>query len=49
MIYGDSIYAKFVASNIYGVSPESNSGNGATVVVVPDPPINLVKNVLSSS
>jgi len=49
LTYGDSIYAKLVASNIYGVSPESNSGNGATVVVTPDPPINLVKNSILSS
>ena len=43
--YNDSIWARVIATNIFGDSQESNSGNGAVVYVVPDAPINLVKNI----
>jgi hypothetical protein len=39
--WGSSIYAKVIASNVYGDSPESNEGNGAIITTNPDPPINL--------
>jgi hypothetical protein len=47
--YGDNIYAKLLATNIFGDSPVSNSGGGATVVVVPDAPIDLIKDTTVSS
>jgi len=43
--YGSSIFAKIVATNIKGDSIESNAGNGAIIVTIPDPPINLVENL----
>jgi len=39
--FGDSIFAKVVAINYYGESLESDAGNGAIIVFVPDSPINL--------
>lgn len=40
----DSVYAKVIATNYFGDSPESLSGNGALIFLVPDPPSNLAKN-----
>ena len=45
LAYADSIWCKVTAHNIFGSSPESNSGNGAVVYVVPDAPVNLVQNM----
>jgi hypothetical protein len=42
--FGNSIFAKVVAINYYGESLESDSGNGAIVVLVPDSPIVLADN-----
>ena len=43
---GDSVYAKVIAFNTIGQSPESAEGNGATVFVVvePDAPVNLLRD-----
>lgn len=41
-IRGDSIFAKVSASNVWGESALSAAGNGAIVVTVPSPPVNLV-------
>lgn len=43
---GDSVYAKVIAFNSIGQSPESTPGNGATVFVVtePDAPVNLARD-----
>jgi hypothetical protein len=49
LVYNDSIYAQLLASNLFGDSTVSNSGNGALVVVVPDAPITLTKNTALSS
>lgn len=43
--WGASIYAKVVATNIYGLSDESAVGNGATILTVPDAPLNVVEVV----
>lgn len=43
-VRGDSIFAKISASNVWGESALSNSGNGAIVVTIPSPPINLLNN-----
>ena len=40
----ESIYAKIVASNFYGDSSYSTSGNGALTKLVPDAPINLAND-----
>jgi hypothetical protein len=40
----NSVYAKIVATNYYGDSEESLSGNGAKIFLVPDAPVNLQKN-----
>jgi hypothetical protein len=45
----DSVYAKVVATNYYGDSEESLTGNGALIFLVPDPPLNLVKNLAVAS
>lgn len=42
--WGDSVYAKFTASNIVGTSEESEVGNGATILTNPDAPLNVVNN-----
>jgi hypothetical protein len=41
---GDSIYAKIVAINVYGKSVYSSAGNGATCVLVPSAPIDLLND-----
>ena len=40
--WGLSIWATVTAVNIYGLSVESEPGNGAIILMIPDPPINLV-------
>jgi hypothetical protein len=40
-----SIFARIVAVNFYGDSVLSDAGNGAILFFVPDPPIDLAKNV----
>jgi len=42
---GDSVYAIITSSNAYGESANSPAGNGATIVLVPDAPINVQDNV----
>jgi hypothetical protein len=42
--WGSSIYAKVIATNLYGDSLESLEGNGAVITTTPDAPINLVEN-----
>jgi hypothetical protein len=41
LVYNDGIYAQITASNFYGSSPSSLTGNGATVVLVPLAPVSL--------
>jgi hypothetical protein len=43
---GESIYAKVIAYNVIGNSPDSTSGNGAviSIVVAPDAPISLARD-----
>jgi len=40
--WGSSIHAIITATNFYGTSVVSDDGNGAIILTVPDPPINLV-------
>ena len=47
--YGSSVFAKIIATNIKGDSSESNAGNGAVIVTIPDPPINLVEDLSKRS
>jgi hypothetical protein len=42
--WGSSVYANIVAQNVKGYSTQSNAGNGAIIVTIPDPPINLAEN-----
>jgi hypothetical protein len=42
LLVGDSISAKIRATNVVGYS-DSTEGNGATVVMIPSAPINLIK------
>lgn len=46
--WGSSIYANIYAINIIGISGTSSGGNGAVIVIVPDPPVNL-ENVASET
>jgi hypothetical protein len=41
LTWGDSVWAKLVAYNIYGDSGVSDIGNGAIIYTNPDPPIYL--------
>lgn len=43
--WGASVYAKVSASNIYGFSVVSTSGNGAIILTNPDPPTSLIENL----
>jgi hypothetical protein len=47
--WGSSVYAKIVAENVKGLSTQSNAGNGAVIVTIPDPPINLQENLAQRS
>lgn len=44
MAWGSSIYAKVSATNTYGTSTYSLSGNGAVIVTVPDAPVSIQNN-----
>jgi hypothetical protein len=41
--WGSSVYAKVVASNIYGDSLASSVGNGAIITINPDPPTDFIE------
>ena len=41
---GNSVFASISAANYYGTSPKSNNGNGAIMIIIPDPPILLTNN-----
>jgi len=40
-MWGNSIFAKITAVNIYGNSIESSGGNGAIILTNPDAPLTL--------
>ena len=42
--WGADVYAKVTAINIYGVSTESDAGNGATIITNPDAPTTLAED-----
>lgn len=42
--WGDSVFAKVIATNLYGDSVESVEGNGAYITINPDPPTSLVED-----
>lgn len=44
LVLSDSVYAKVVANNYYGTGPASAPGNGATIVMVPHPPVQLTND-----
>ena len=44
LAWGSSVYAKLIATNIYGDSSNSNTGNGAIILTSPDPPLNIAYN-----
>jgi len=44
LAWGTSVYAKIIATNIYGNSLQSSAGNGAIITTTPDAPINLAEN-----
>ena len=46
---GDSVYAKVLSGNFYGEGPISASGNGATIVLVPHPPVLLVNDAAKTN
>lgn len=43
--WAGSVFAKVSAVNIYGVSVESNGGNGGFLQSNPDSPVNLTENL----
>jgi hypothetical protein len=47
--WGSSIFAKVSAINIYGTSAESDQGNGAILLRIPDPPVSFTNNVTITS
>jgi hypothetical protein len=42
--WGSSIYAKVIATNLYGDSLESLEGNGAIITTTPDRPTDFIEN-----
>ena len=42
--WGASVYAKVVATNMYGDSLISDEGNGAIITTTPDRPLNLAED-----
>ena len=49
LAWGDSVYAKVTAMNLYGSSLESSVGNGAVLLTVPDAPLNLANEASVTS
>jgi len=47
--WGDSIYAKVIASNTVGSSTASSEGNGATILTYPDPPTSASNDASATS
>jgi hypothetical protein len=43
--WGSNIYAKVLATNIYGDSELSDEGHEAIILTIPDAPINLAETV----
>lgn len=41
--WGDDVYAKVIATNVYGDSTESLEGNGAYITTNPDAPTDLTE------
>lgn len=39
------MFAKVIATNVKGDSPESLHGNGADIITVPDSPIDLLEDI----
>jgi hypothetical protein len=42
--WGESVYAKVTAINLYGSSLQSLEGNGAVIVTEPDAPLQVINN-----
>ncbi len=49
LTWGNKIYAKVVAYNIYGYSEDSPISNPTVLITNPDAPINLKENTLARS
>ena len=49
LVRDQSVFAKVVAVNHFGDGDPSPAGNGATVVLVPDPPVGLASNAALTS
>ena len=49
LILDEEIHAYVIASNNYGDSPASPSGNGGIMRLVPDSPVNLLNDALVTS
>lgn len=45
LVFGNSVWSKITATNFYGESAESDQGNGAIILLVPDAPVGLADNV----
>lgn len=45
LYWGDSVYAKVIAFNMYGQSLESDTGNGAIIITYPDAPLFLEEDL----
>lgn len=49
LVQGESIYAKIISVNTYGDSIYSEAGNNAVIQLVPEPPINLANDPLTTT
>jgi hypothetical protein len=43
--WGSDVYAKVIATNVYGDSLESPVGNGAKIITYPDVPVNFADDL----
>lgn len=47
--WGDSVYARVVAYNAYGISDTSEIGNGALILTIPDTPVLFTEDLTVKS
>jgi hypothetical protein len=49
LVENDSVVVKIISVNVYGESDQSSQGSGAVVQIVPDAPINVANDPLTTS
>ena len=47
--WGDSVFAKVMATNVVGSTTDSSEGNGAIILTYPDQPVSLAEDTATTS